>query len=87
LTTKNCPRIARRDAVTPAESSASTQAKKISPLTADGLPVQSFHTHLRSLAMRCRATCRIPSDPSGATFQQLTEARSLRACALQLLGL
>lgn len=32
-------------------------------------------------------TCRIPSDPSGATFQQLTEATSPRACALQLLGL
>jgi hypothetical protein len=71
----------------PAESSASAQAKKISPLTADGLPVQSFPTLLRSLATRCRNTCRIPSDSSGATFQKLIEAASLQACALQLLGM
>jgi transposase len=78
---------ARRDPVAPAESSASAQAKKISRLTADGLPVQSFQTLLRNLATRCRNTCRIPSDTSGATFQQLTEATPLQARALQLLGL
>jgi transposase len=78
---------ARRDPVAPAESSASAHAKKISRLTADGLPVQSFNTLLRNLATRCRNTCRIPSDPSGATFQQLTEATPLQARALQLLGL
>jgi len=78
---------AHRDPVAPAESSVSAQAKKISRLTADGLPVQSFHTLLRSLATRCRNTCRIPSDPSGATFQQLTEATRLQSRALQLLGL
>jgi transposase len=78
---------AHRDPVAPAEISASAQAKKISRLTADGLPVQSFHTLLRSLATRCRNTCRIPSDPSGTTFQQLTEATPLQARALQLLGL
>ena len=31
--------------------------------------------------------CRIPSEASGATFQQLTEATPLQARALQLLGL
>ena len=77
----------RRDPVAPAESSASAQAKKTSRLTADGLPVQSFHTLLRNLATRCRNTCCIPSDPSGATFRQLTEATPLQARALQLLGL
>jgi transposase len=78
---------ARRDPVAPAESSASAHAKRISRLTADGLPVQSFNTLLRNLATRCRNTCRIPSDPSGATFQQLTEATPLQVRALQLLGL
>ena len=78
---------ARRDPVAPAESSASAQAKKVSRLTPDGLPVQSFHTLLRSLATRCRNTCRIPSGPSRTTFQQLTEATPLQARALQLLGL
>ena len=78
---------ARRDPVAPTESSASAQAKKISRLTADGLPVQSFNTLLRNLATRCRNTCRIPSDPTSTTFQQLTEAAPLQARALQLLGL
>jgi len=77
----------RRDPVAPAESSASAQAKRVSRLTADGLPVQSFHTLLRSLATRCRNTCRIPGDPTGTTFQQLTQATPLQARALQLLGL
>jgi hypothetical protein len=81
------PDRARRDPVAPAQSSASAQAKKVSRLTADGLPVQSFHTLLRNLATRCRNTCRIPSDPSGTTFRQLTEATPLQARALQLLGL
>ena len=78
---------ARRDPVAPAEISASAQAKKVSHLTPDGLPVQSFNTLLRNLATRCRNTCRIPSDPSGTSFQQLTEAAPLQARALQLLGL
>lgn len=77
----------RRDPVAPAESSASAQAKRVSRLTADGLPVQSFHTLLRSLATRCRNTCRIPGDQTGTTFQQLTQATPLQARALQLLGL
>ena len=78
---------ARRDPASPAEISTSAQVKKISRLTADGLPVQSFPTLLRSLATRCRNTCRIPSEPSGTTFQQLTEATPLQARAFQLLGL
>jgi histone H3/H4 len=73
--------------VAPAASSVSAQAKKISRVTADGLPVQSFHTLLRNLATRCRNTCRIASHASGATFQQLTEATPLQSRALQLLGL
>jgi len=77
----------RRDPVAPAESSASAQHKKLTRITADGLTVQSFPTLLRHLATRCRNTCRIPSAPSGTTFQQLTEPTPLQARALQLLGL
>jgi transposase len=77
----------RRDPVAPAECSASAQAKKMDRVTADGFPVHSFDTLLRELATRCRNTCRIPSEASGATFQQLTEATPLQARALQLLGL
>jgi transposase len=78
---------ARRDPVAPAECSASAQAKKMDRVTADGFPVHSFDTLLRELATRCRNTCRIPSEASGATFQQLTEATPLQARALQLLSL
>ena len=77
----------RRDPVAPAECSASAQAKKMDRVTADGFPVHSFQTLLRDLATRCRNTCRIPSEASGTTFQQLTEATPLQARALQLLGL
>ena len=78
---------ARRDPVAPAACSASAQAKKMDRVTADGFPVHSFDTLLRELATRCRNTCRIPSEASSATFQQLTEATPLQARALQLLGL
>lgn len=77
----------RRDPVLPAECSASAKAKKIDRVTTDGFPVHSFETLLRELGTRCRNACRIPSDPGGTTFQQLTEATPLQARALQLLGL
>lgn len=76
-----------RDPVAPAECSASARRKKLERVTADGFPVHSFETLLRELATRCRNTCRIPSDPSATTFQQLTEPTALQARALQLLGL
>jgi hypothetical protein len=77
----------RRDPVAPAECSASAQAKKMDRVTADGFPVHSFGTLLRELATRCRNTCRIPAESSGATFQQLTVPTPLQARAFQLLGL
>ncbi|WP_321475960.1 IS1634 family transposase [uncultured Paludibaculum sp.] len=77
----------RRDPVAPAECSASAQRKKLERVTADGFPVHSFETLLRELATHCRNTCRIPSDPSATTFQQLTEPTALQARALRLLGL
>jgi hypothetical protein len=78
---------AGRDPVAPARASASAQRKKASRVTADGLPVHSFDTLLRELGTRCRNTCRIPSDPDGFSFQQLTEATPLQRRAFQLLGL
>jgi transposase len=77
----------RRDPVAPAQASDSAKTKKADRVTPDGFPVHSFDTLLRELATRCRNTCRIPSDPSGTTFQQLTEATPLQARAFQLLGM
>ena len=77
----------RCDPVAPAQASDSAKTKKADRVTPDGFPVHSFDTLLRELATRCRNTCRIPSDPSGTTFQQLTEATPLQARAFQLLGL
>jgi hypothetical protein len=76
----------RRDPVAPAEPSHSARRKKAEHVTSDGLEVHSFETLLAALGTRCRNTCRLPADASGATFQQLTKATSLQARALELLG-
>ncbi len=76
-----------RDPVAPAQSSASAQAKKADRVTIDGFPVHSFDTLLEDLSTRCCNTCCIPADPSGTTFEQVTELTPLQARALQLLGL
>ncbi len=77
----------QRDAVAPAQSSASVKRKKAKHLTPDGLPVHSFDTLLLALATRSRNTCTIKSDPSGSTFHQITDPSPLQARAFQLLGL
>jgi transposase len=77
----------RRDPVAPAEPSASMREKKKVRRTEDDLPVHSFSTLLRALAQRCRNTCVLASEPSTATFHQLTELNPLQARALQLLCL
>lgn len=74
-----------RDPVKPARPSASAQAKKETHETASGLPVQSFGSLLAHLATRVRNTHQIVADPSGTTFQQLTEPDALQAEALRLL--
>jgi transposase len=76
-----------RDPVAPAECSASAKAKKVDRVTNDGFPVHSFDTLLQELSTRCNNTCRIPTDPSGSTFAQLTELTAIQARAFQLLGL
>jgi hypothetical protein len=76
-----------RDPVKPAEPSASTQAKKRTHETANGLPVHSFGSLLAHLATRVRNTHQVLADASGATFQQVTEPDAVQAEALRLLSL
>lgn len=76
-----------RDPVAPAEPTEDVQKKKSTHQTADGLPVQSFATLLRELGRRCRNTCQVLSDPTGNTFEQLTDLNPLQAEAFRLLDL
>jgi transposase len=77
----------QRDPVAAAEPSAKVQRKKSTLRTAAGLPAQSFATLLRALGTRSRQTCQVASDPSGSTFEQLTDATPLQAEAFRLLDL
>jgi hypothetical protein len=76
-----------RDPVAPAQPSPATHQKKASRLTADGLPIHSFHTLLAALGTRCRNRCRVTSGLEGLMFSQLTEPTPLQQRAFQLLGL
>lgn len=77
----------KRDPVAQARPSRSARGKKVKRITADGLPIHSFETLLGELVTRCRNQCRISSDPSGATFTQLTQRTPLQARVLELLNL
>jgi len=77
----------QRAPVAPAEPSAEVQEKKVTHRTANGLPVQSFTTLLRELGTRCRNTRLIVSDPSGNTFDEVTDMTALQAEAFRLLEL
>ena len=63
----------------------SVEVKKRSHQTPDGLPVHSFRTLLSELGTRCRNTCRLESDTSGATFTLLTDMSPVQAKAFELL--
>jgi hypothetical protein len=76
-----------RDPVAPTASSASAKAKTADRVTVDGFTVHCFDTLPRELATRCSNTCRIPADPTGPTFERLTELTPRHAHAFQLLGL
>jgi transposase len=76
-----------RDPVKSATASPSSKAKKKTQQTCQGLPIHSFATLLAHLGSRCRNTHQIISDPTGATFQQLTEPDAVQAEALRLLKL
>ena len=75
------------DPVAPAQPSPAAHQKKARRLTADGLPIHSFHTLLAALGTRCRNRCRVTSGLEGLTFCQLTEPTPLQQRAFQLLGL
>jgi transposase len=74
-----------RDPVAPAQPSASVRRKKSTHQTATGLPVHSFRTLLAHLGGRKRETYQVASDPSGATFDRLSEPDPVQAEALRLL--
>lgn len=76
-----------RDPVKPAKPSPWVAKKKSRRLTAEGFVVQSFDTLLEELGTRCRNRCRIPSDPQGPSFDQVTEMSPIQKRAFQLLGL
>jgi transposase len=76
---------AQRNPVAAAQPSPSVRQKKARRETADHLPVHSFRTLLAHLGTRCRNTCQVVSDPSGATFAQLTELDPVQRKALRLL--
>ena len=75
-----------RDPVKLAKPSVSVERKKARRLTSEGLVVQSFDTLLEELGTRCRNRCRIPSEPQGPTFYQVTEMSPIQKRAFQLLG-
>jgi transposase len=77
----------RRDPVAPAVASPSARRKKRLRQTGDGLAVHSFSTLLEELATRTRNRCRLPSDPTAATFQLLSSPTPLQTRAFQLLGM
>jgi transposase len=75
-----------RDPVAAAVPSASVRRKKVTHQTAEGLPVHSFRTLLAHLGRRVRETYQVLSDPSGATFERVTELDPVQQEALRLLG-
>ena len=74
-----------RDPVAPAQPSASVRGKKSTHQTACGLPVHSFRTLLAHLGTRKRERRQVVSDPSGTTFEQVSELDPVQAEALRLL--
>jgi transposase len=76
-----------RDPVAKAEASESVEVKKRTKQTESGLEVHSFRTLLAELGSQTRNTCTIMGDPSGASFQQVSEPTPLQAEAYRLLGL
>ena len=91
-----------RDAVAPAQPSASAREKKATHKTTDEFPAHSFQTLIKALGTRCRNLCRVKSasskdksiTASDATSEateclttQITTPTRLQARAFELLGL
>ncbi len=75
----------QRDPVAPAQPSPSARHKKSTRRISEGSPIHSFKTLLAELALRCRNTCHVKSDPA-SRFTMVTDPNPLQARALQLLG-
>lgn len=76
-----------RDPVAPARISAEAKHKKAARQTTQGLAVHSFETLLSHLATRTRNTCRLAAEPSGASFEQVTDPTPVQKRALELLAM
>lgn len=76
-----------RDAVAKAQSSQTVQAKKLTKRTPEGWPVHSFETLLKSLATRCKNTCRTGEGKTRIQFDQLTEPTPFQSHVFKLLEL
>lgn len=73
--------------VTPAQTSPSAKAKKITKRTVDQLPVHSFETMMQELGTRCRNRCRFNFIEESPAFYTYTELNPVQKKAFQLLGL
>lgn len=75
----------RKTPVAPVEPSADGQAKKATGRSKDGLPLQTFHGLLQSLAVLSRSQVRLGED--GPIFTRTSKPTRLQARALELIGL
>jgi len=76
---------ATRDPVAPAQRSAAAQTKALTHSLEDGTPAHSFRTLLQALATIVRNVCRIPGEPTLATFPMTTTPNALQHRARELL--
>jgi hypothetical protein len=73
------------DPVAPATPSQAAKRKKTERLSAEGLPIHSFHTLMAELATRCRHLCRLTAAPDSPLITRETEPTPLQSRALELL--
>ena len=64
---------------------ARAKRKKTERLSAEGLPIHSFHTLMAELATRCRHRCRLTAAPDSPLITRETEPTPLQSRALELL--
>jgi len=76
---------AKRDPVAPAQRSVAAQTKALTHSLEDGTPAHSFHTLLHALSSIVRNVCRIPGQPTLATFPMTTTPNTLQRRARELL--
>jgi hypothetical protein len=75
----------QRDPVAPAQPSARVRHKKTLRGDDTGLPLHSFTSLLTDLSTLCLNTCRLTSQPSAPSFDQLTQPTPLQQRAFALL--